>query len=253
MEVMIEVAEVTKRYGRDTIFENLSLTVHAGEVLCIVGPSGTGKSTLLRCMNGLEVTQTGLIKVAGMLIGNELRHGRIRPLSEKRIAKQRRHIGMVFQDWGLFQHLTAIDNITLARRLRREEHNDKAELEAEARELLAKVGLAAKAGSYPRELSGGEQQRVAIARALCQHPKVILFDEPTSALDGKAVREVQDVIVDLAGAGLTMVVVTHDQRLIKELATRIVIMDGGSIIADDTLEKLYEQSDPRALRLLPPP
>jgi polar amino acid transport system ATP-binding protein len=206
----------------------VSLDVAAGEVVVIIGPSGSGKSTLLRCINRLEAIDSGSIVVDGI------------PLTDKAadINKIRAEVGMVFQLFNLFPHLTALENITLAQRVVRK----RSEKEAReiAMELLRKVGIPDKANVYPDKLSGGQQQRVAIARALAMQPKIMLFDEPTSALDPEMIKEVLDVMLELASEGMTMVVVTHEMGFARAAAHRIVLMDEGRIIEENTPEGLYE-------------
>jgi polar amino acid transport system ATP-binding protein len=206
----------------------VSLDVAAGEVVVIIGPSGSGKSTLLRCINRLEAIDSGSIVVDGI------------PLTDKAadINKIRAEVGMVFQLFNLFPHLTALENITLAQRVVRK----RSEKEAReiAMELLRKVGIPDKANVYPDKLSGGQQQRVAIARALAMQPKIMLFDEPTSALDPEMIKEVLDVMLELASEGMTMVVVTHEMGFARAAAHRIVFMDEGRIIEENTPEGLYE-------------
>ncbi|MDQ0584760.1 amino acid ABC transporter ATP-binding protein [Streptomyces rishiriensis] len=224
----VEVHDVHKWYGAHRVLDGVSLTVRPGEVTVILGPSGSGKSTLLRVINHLEKPEVGHVSINGEPIGVR-RHGdRLRELSERTILTQRARIGFVFQNFNLFPHLTVLDNVAAApvatRRLPKP-----AALEL-ARELLDRVGLADKAGAYPRQLSGGQQQRVAIARALALRPGVILFDEPTSALDPELVGEVLAVIKDLATSGTTLVIVTHEVGFAREVADRVVFIDEGKIV-----------------------
>ncbi|MGW1749107.1 amino acid ABC transporter ATP-binding protein [Streptomyces sp. NPDC002092] len=224
----VEVHDVHKWYGAHRVLNGIDLTVRPGEVTVILGPSGSGKSTLLRVINHLEKPEIGHVSVNGELIGVK-RHGdRLKELSERAILTQRGRIGFVFQNFNLFPHLTVLDNVAAAPvatgRL------SKPEAQELARELLARVGLADKAGAYPRQLSGGQQQRVAIARALALRPGVILFDEPTSALDPELVGEVLAVIKDLATSGTTLVIVTHEIGFAREIADRVVFIDGGRIV-----------------------
>ncbi|MFH8569275.1 amino acid ABC transporter ATP-binding protein [Streptomyces sp. NPDC017993] len=224
----VEVHDVHKWYGAHQVLDGVELTVRPGEVTVILGPSGSGKSTLLRVINHLEKPEIGHVSVNGELIGVR-RHGeRLKELSERVILTQRSRIGFVFQNFNLFPHLTVLDNVAAAPaatgRLSRPEARDL------ARELLGRVGLADRTGAYPRQLSGGQQQRVAIARALALRPGVILFDEPTSALDPELVGEVLAVIKDLATSGTTLVVVTHEIGFAREVADRVVFMDGGRIV-----------------------
>jgi polar amino acid transport system ATP-binding protein len=224
----VEVHDVHKWYGTHRVLNGVDLTVRPGEVTVILGPSGSGKSTLLRVINHLEKPEIGHVSINGELIGVK-RHGdRLKELSERAILTQRGRIGFVFQNFNLFPHLTVLDNVAAAQvatgRL------GKPEARELARELLGRVGLADKTGAYPRRLSGGQQQRVAIARALALRPGVILFDEPTSALDPELVGEVLAVIKDLATSGTTLVIVTHEIGFAREIADRVVFIDGGRII-----------------------
>ncbi|MFJ9117264.1 amino acid ABC transporter ATP-binding protein [Streptomyces sp. NPDC102394] len=224
----VEVHDVHKWYGSHRVLDGVDLTVRPGEVTVILGPSGSGKSTLLRVINHLEKPEIGHVTINGEPIGVK-RHGdRLKELSERAILTQRGRIGFVFQNFNLFPHLTVLDNVAAAPvatgRLGRPEAQEL------ARELLGRVGLADKTGAYPRQLSGGQQQRVAIARALALRPGVILFDEPTSALDPELVGEVLAVIRDLASSGTTLVIVTHEIGFAREIADRVVFIDGGKII-----------------------
>ena len=222
---MISVRTLCKRHGARTVLADVSAEVAAGEIVAIVGPSGGGKSTLLRCLNHLEPFDAGQIDIAGFA----LRAGP-RGADATTIARLRTKVGMVFQQWNLFPHLTALANITLAPRVVRSIAAPIAAREAHA--LLDRVGLGDRAGAYPHELSGGQQQRVAIARALAQAPEVLLFDEPTSALDPEMTDEVVAVMRDLAAGGMTMLVVTHEMRVATELATRIWVIDRGTLVED---------------------
>jgi polar amino acid transport system ATP-binding protein len=206
----------------------VDLTVRRGEVMCVIGPSGSGKSTLLRSLNHLEEIDRGRVELDGELVGYRQRGHRYVTLPEKQLAAQRTRMGMVFQSFNLFPHMTVLENVTEAPTgvLKR----PAAEAKATAMQLLERVGLAAKAASYPRQLSGGQQQRVAIARALAMKPRLMLFDEPTSALDPELVGEVLDVMKTLAREGLTMVVVTHEMGFAREVADTVVFMDGGVIV-----------------------
>ncbi|MFI1096482.1 amino acid ABC transporter ATP-binding protein [Streptomyces sp. NPDC020917] len=224
----VEVRGVHKSYGAHRVLNGVDLTVRPGQVTVILGPSGSGKSTLLRVINHLEKPDAGQVSVNGELIGVR-RHGtRLKELSERAIMAQRRHIGFVFQDFNLFPHLTALQNVTAAPvatgRL------DAPEARKLAHALLDRVGLGDRTGAYPRQLSGGQQQRVAIARALALRPGVILFDEPTSALDPELVGEVLSVIRDLADGGTTLVVVTHEIGFAREVADQVVFLDRGRIV-----------------------
>lgn len=222
---IIEIEHVSKRFGRVVALDDVSLTVKRGEVVVIIGPSGSGKSTLLRCINHLESVDSGCIVVDGI------------PLTEaKNIDKVRAEVGMVFQLFNLFPHLTALENITLAQRIVRKRSQQEAE--EIAHQLLTKVGIPEKANAYPAQLSGGQQQRVAIARALAMQPKIMLFDEPTSALDPEMIKEVLDVMLDLAREGMTMVVVSHEMGFVKAAAKRIFFMCEGHIIEETTPDGL---------------
>ena len=223
----IQISHISKSYGNLRVLRDVSLTIPSGSVTAIIGPSGSGKSTLLRTINHLEKVDTGSIAVDGELVGYRREGGALRELKESEILRQRADVGMVFQNFNLFPHLTALENIIeaplSARRL------PLAAARIQALELLARVGLEDKAGAYPRQLSGGQQQRVAIARALALRPKVLLFDEPTSALDPELVGEVLDVIRELARSGATLVIVTHEIGFAREVADTVVFFDGGEI------------------------
>jgi polar amino acid transport system ATP-binding protein len=227
-EAMVSAVGVHKRFGRNEVLKGIDLTVGAGKVVCLLGPSGSGKSTLLRCINHLEKINSGRLSVDGELVGYREAGGKLHELHEREVARMRTHIGMVFQQFNLFPHMTALENVTLApiRVLGRNRN--------EARErgvqLLTRVGLADKLDAYPVSLSGGQQQRVAIARALAMEPKLMLFDEPTSALDPELVGEVLDVMRDLARSGMTMIVVTHEIGFAREAADTVVFMDGGVVV-----------------------
>ncbi|MFI2753140.1 amino acid ABC transporter ATP-binding protein [Cellulomonas sp. P22] len=226
---LVEVRGVHKSYGTLEVLRGVDLVVRPGEVTVILGPSGSGKSTLLRVINHLEKVDRGLVQVDGELIGyRRVGHGVVQELKEKDILRQRTQIGFVFQGFHLFPHLTALENVVEAPV--HAQGRRRAEVEVEARALLARVGLADKADVHPRRLSGGQQQRVAIARALALRPKVVLFDEPTSALDPELVGEVLDVIKDLARSGTTLVVVTHEIGFAREVATSVVFMDEGLVV-----------------------
>jgi polar amino acid transport system ATP-binding protein len=228
---MVEIQNVRKRFGDLEVLKGISLQIAEGEVVCIIGPSGSGKTTLLRCINFLETYQEGRILIDGELIGYRERNGKLSPASEKAIAKLRAETGMVFQQFNLFPHMTALRNVSFGpikvRKI------DKRAAEQRARELLDRVGLAEKADAYPAQLSGGQQQRVAIARALAMEPKVMLFDEVTSALDPELVGEVLTVMRQLAAShGMTMIVVTHEMAFARDVADRVVFMDQGLIVEE---------------------
>jgi polar amino acid transport system ATP-binding protein len=227
-EPLIRAENVRKRFGDSWVLRGVSLDVYKGEVLVVIGPSGSGKTTLVRCMNALEPIDEGRITVGGRLMGCHEHRGRITALPERLIARQRRHVGMVFQRFNLFPHMTALENVMVApiRVLGRRA----ADIRQEAVGLLGRVGLGAKLDTYPGQLSGGQQQRVAIARALAMKPDAILFDEPTSALDPETVGEVLDVMQRLAESGMTMVVVTHEMAFARDVAHRVVMLDEGLVV-----------------------
>ncbi|MEV4150965.1 amino acid ABC transporter ATP-binding protein [Amycolatopsis sp. NPDC049691] len=227
-EYTVDVRGVHKRFGTLTVLDGVDLRVRHGEVTVLLGPSGSGKSTLLRLINHLERADRGFISVDGELMGYRRSGDRLHELKEREILKQRTKIGFVFQNFNLFGHLTVLENVVEAPISA--QRRPRAEAEAKARELLDRVGLADKADQYPRRLSGGQQQRVAIARALALEPGVLLFDEPTSALDPELVGEVLEVIRDLAKAGTTMVVVTHELGFAREVADTVVFLDGGRVV-----------------------
>lgn len=241
---MVDVQRVHKSFGTVEVLRGVDLRVRAGEVTVILGPSGSGKSTLLRTINHLEKVNRGRISVAGELIGYRSSRGKLHELKEKEVLKQRTHIGFVFQNFNLFPHLTVLANLVEAplSALRR----PRKEAEETARRLLERVGLADRADAYPLQLSGGQQQRVAIARALALEPKVLLFDEPTSALDPELVGEVLDVIKDLARAGTTMIVVTHEIGFAREVADTVVFMDDGVVVEQGPPAAVLD--DPRHAR-----
>ena len=229
---LVEAVNVSKSFGHVEVLKGIDLQVGAGEVVCLLGPSGSGKTTFLRCINSLERIDGGRIFVDGDLVGLAERGGRLHRLKDKEIAAQRRDIGMVFQRFNLFPHMTALENVVEAPvRVRRRR---RAEAEAEAKALLERVGLGDRMGNYPAQLSGGQQQRVAIARALAMQPKLMLFDEPTSALDPELVGEVLTVMRELAADGTTMVVVTHEVGFARDVADQVVFMDGGVVVERGT-------------------
>ncbi|HMR13163.1 MAG TPA: amino acid ABC transporter ATP-binding protein [Arachnia sp.] len=229
---MVDVRDVHKLFGDLHVLKGVDLTVRRGEVCVLLGPSGSGKSTLIRCINELEQISAGRLYVDGELMGLREVNGKLHRLSDKEIAAQRAKVGMVFQRFNLFPHMTALGNVVEAQRqvLRR----TKADAEARAREELTKVGLADRMDHYPAQLSGGQQQRVAIARALAMDPQLMLFDEPTSALDPELVGEVLNVMKALAGSGMTMIVVTHEVGFAREVADQVVFMDDGAIVERGT-------------------
>ncbi len=225
---LVRVVDVHKSFGALEVLKGVSFDVGRGEVVCLMGRSGSGKSTLLRCINHLESANSGVIVVGDEVIGYEWRDRKLRELRDKRVAHQRADIGMVFQAFGLFPHLTVRQNVMEAQiRVRRK---DRPAANAAAEQALDRVGLLEKADTYPRFLSGGQQQRVAIARALAMEPKLMLFDEPTSALDPELVGEVLDAMRELAASGMTMIVVTHEVNFARNVADRVIFMDGGVIV-----------------------
>jgi polar amino acid transport system ATP-binding protein len=229
---MVRADNVHKAFGSLEVLKGVDLVVNAGEVCCVLGPSGSGKSTFLRCVNHLEKINAGKIFVDGDLIGYHERGGKLHVMKSKEVARQRQAIGMVFQRFNLFPHMTSLQNVMEAPcKVKRE---SKADVRDRAVALLERVGLGNKVDSYPGQLSGGQQQRVAIARALAMRPKLMLFDEPTSALDPELVGEVLDVMKDLARDGMTMVVVTHEIGFAREVGDSVVFMDGGVVVEKGT-------------------
>lgn len=225
---LVEITDVHKSYAENEVLHGISLRVEPGQVVALLGPSGSGKSTLLRAINHLESVDAGSITIDGDYIGYERRGDRLHELSEKRVLQRRTRVGMVFQNFNLFPHLTAIENIIEAPlALKRA---TKSEAVEQARALLERVGLSDRADHYPRQLSGGQQQRVAIARALALEPDVLLFDEPTSALDPELVGEVLSVIKDLAHSGRTLIIVTHEIGFAREVADHVVFLDAGRVV-----------------------
>ncbi|HVA53808.1 MAG TPA: amino acid ABC transporter ATP-binding protein [Acidimicrobiales bacterium] len=237
---MVEVRAVHKSYNGVEVLKGVDLTVVRGEVTCLIGPSGSGKSTLLRCINHLEKHDKGELRVDGELVGYEMRGDKLYERNDRQICAERARIGMVFQRFNLFQHLTVLENITIGQIKVKGVSPEAARVKA--RELLARVGLDNKESQYPAQISGGQQQRVAIARALAMEPKLMLFDEPTSALDPELVGEVLDVMKDLARSGMTMIVVTHEMNFAKEVANTVYFLDGGVI---------EESGDPREVLTAP--
>lgn len=235
---LVQIRRVRKSYGAHQVLRDVSLTVPAGTVTVLLGPSGSGKSTLLRCINHLESIDGGRIIVNGELIGYRQKGDKIYEMSPKEIAKQRQNIGMVFQRFNLFPHMTALENIIEAPVGLN--GKDKKAAKAQALELLSRVGLADFANHYPAQLSGGQQQRVAIARALAMQPQLMLFDEPTSALDPELVGDVLDVMRELAAAGMTMIVVTHEIGFARNVADQVVFMDGGVVVEAGTAAEVID-------------
>ncbi|MFD9079668.1 amino acid ABC transporter ATP-binding protein [Streptomyces erythrochromogenes] len=228
MTAMVKAEGVHKSYGAAHILKGIDLEVAPREVFCLVGPSGSGKSTFLRCINHLEQINAGRLYVDGDLVGYRQKGDKLHELKDSEVAAQRRDIGMVFQRFNLFPHMTAIENVMEAPVMVKRE--SKAVARERAVRLLDRVGLGEKGGNYPSQLSGGQQQRVAIARALAMEPKLMLFDEPTSALDPELVGDVLDVMRDLAESGMTMIVVTHEMGFAREVGDNLVFMDGGVVV-----------------------
>jgi polar amino acid transport system ATP-binding protein len=238
---MVKAEGVHKRFGRLEVLTGVSMEVQPGEVVCMLGPSGSGKSTFLRCINHLEKIDGGRLSVDGELVGYRQEGDKIYELRDAEVCRERAEIGMVFQRFNLFGHMTAIENVIEAPiRVKKVKKN---EASRRAKELLERVGLADKLDSYPAQLSGGQQQRVAIARALAMEPKLMLFDEPTSALDPELVGDVLDVMRQLAKDGMTMIVVTHEMGFAREAADRLVMMCDGAIIEDGSPEHFFTSPD----------
>jgi len=237
---MVEARQVHKSFGRLEVLKGIDLTVRAGQVFCLIGPSGSGKSTFLRCINHLEKIDGGELSVDGELVGYRQSGDRLHELKDREVCIKRAQIGMVFQRFNLFPHLSVLDNVTCGPLWVRKETAPAAR--DRARDLLARVGLGDKVASYPNQLSGGQQQRVAIARALAMQPKLMLFDEPTSALDPELVGEVLDVMRALAQEGMTMIVVTHEMGFAREVGDALAFMDEGAVV---------ESGDPRAVLTAP--
>lgn len=237
---MVRAEGVVKRFGANEVLKGITLTVNRGDVMCLVGPSGSGKSTFLRCINHLEVVNGGRLYVDDTLVGYREKDDKLYELHPREAATQRRDIGMVFQRFNLFPHMTALENVIEAPTLVKKV--PKAEAIARGKELLDRVGLSDRMNHYPAHLSGGQQQRVAIARALAMDPKLMLFDEPTSALDPELVGEVLDVMKALAKSGMTMIVVTHEMGFAREVGDSLVFMDEGVVV---------ESGDPRTVLAKP--
>ena len=244
-DLMVDAKNIAKHYGNIEVLKGVNLQVKRGEVTCLIGPSGSGKSTLLRCINHLEKHDAGELFVDGNLVGYELKDNKLYERKSNEICQSRSEIGMVFQRFNLFAHLTVLDNITIGMIRVRGIAPDKAA--EKAKELLRRVGLENKESNYPSQLSGGQQQRVAIARALAMEPKLMLFDEPTSALDPELVGEVLDVMKDLANSGMTMIVVTHEMGFAREVADTVYFLDQGVI--EESGEPQQVLSNPRSERL----
>ena len=231
MDEILHIKNLSKCYGDTKVLKNINISVKKGEVVVIIGPSGCGKSTLLRCLNGLEEIQEGEVLLDDQVVNP----------NKKKLSKNREKIGMVFQSYDLFPHLTILQNVTLAP-IKVKKRNRR-EVEKEALELLERVGLRSKKDDYPRQLSGGQKQRVAIVRALIMHPEVLLLDEITAALDPEMVREVLDVVLDLAKEGRTMVIVTHEMQFAKAVADRVTFLEGGKIVEEGDPKKLFEKPE----------
>ncbi|SCB32237.1 amino acid ABC transporter ATP-binding protein [Rhizobium multihospitium] len=236
----VDARGVQKFFGPLHVLQGVNLTVEYGKVCSILGPSGSGKSTFLRCMNHLERINGGFLQVGGELVGYREHNGKLYEMKKSEVARQRADIGMVFQNFNLFPHMTVLQNIIEAPT--KVKKVAKAQAIDEAMILLSKVGLTAKANAYPRTLSGGQQQRVAIARALAMKPKLMLFDEPTSALDPELVGEVLNVMRELAAEGMTMVVVTHELGFAREVCDKVVFMDGGIVVEEGTPTELFSNT-----------
>ncbi|MCA8143547.1 amino acid ABC transporter ATP-binding protein [Burkholderia multivorans] len=245
----LRVRGLVKHYGAYEALKSVSLDVAKGSAVALIGPSGSGKSTLLRCVNALEDVSSGTIEVGDFEIGYRSEGGRRRPLGASALAKQRESVGMVFQSFNLFPHMTALDNVTSGPRLVRGESPERAR--KRGMELLERVGLGSKAGHFPRQLSGGQQQRVAIARAMAMDPKIMLFDEPTSALDPETVQEVLNVIRDVRESGMTMLIATHEMAFARQVSDMTVFMEAGQIVeAGESSQVLFTPRTDRCKRFL---
>jgi len=235
---MVRAAGLRKSYGHLEVLKGVDLEVHKGQVVCLIGSSGSGKSTFLRCINQLEKSNGGTLWVEDRIVGYTRKRNKLHEQTHAQTCRDRADIGMVFQHFNLFPHMTVLENLLEAPKRVLKEHDD--DVRPRALALLQQVGLADKAHAYPRQLSGGQQQRVAIARALCMRPKLMLFDEPTSALDPELVGEVLKVLRDLAASGMTMIVVTHEMGFARDVADRIVFMHQGRIVEDGPAKELLE-------------
>lgn len=243
---VLSAVGVTKYFGSDKVVDNVSLNVRRGETLCVLGKSGSGKSTLLRCLNMLERPDSGAVFLEGGLLWYKVHGEGLRELPSRIEAAQRRQIGMVFQQFNLFPHMTVVENITEAPR--KILHLSRTDANERAMALLSRVGLASKSGAFPEELSGGQQQRVAIARALAMQPKVMLFDEPTSALDPEMVSEVLDVIGDLVQEGMTTIIVTHEIGFAREVSNRFMFLEFGKVVEQGPSRLLADGAQHRSTR-----
>ena len=248
-EPMVLAENVWKSFGSNIVLKGVDMRVEKGQVVVLLGPSGGGKSTILRCINHLEKIQGGRLSVEGTLVGYHERNGKLYEMTTKKVAKQRSKIGMVFQAFNLFPHYTVLENVTVAPiRVKKMPHQEALEI---GTKMLARVGLADRASYYPAQLSGGQQQRVAIARALCMSPELMLFDEPTSALDPELVGEVLAVMKELAETGMTMVVVTHETGFAREVADLVAVLDGGLVIEYGPPSQVFDNpKDPRTAEFL---
>jgi polar amino acid transport system ATP-binding protein len=238
IEPALRVEGVRKSYGQVEVLKGIDIQVKPGEVACLVGPSGSGKSTFLRCINHLEKINSGRLYVHGELVGYKEKKGRLYELTDREVCRKRAEIGMVFQNFNLFQHMTVLENIIEAPT--RVLKISKEEAVIHARELLEMVGLSGREDSFPKQLSGGQQQRVAITRALAMRPKLMLFDEPTSALDPELVGEVLTAMQDLANSGMTMIVVTHEMGFARKVADTVAFMDAGLIVESGPPDELLD-------------
>jgi polar amino acid transport system ATP-binding protein len=246
---MVLADNVWKSFGSNIVLKGVDLRVEKGQVVVLLGPSGGGKSTILRCINHLEKIQGGRLSVDGTLVGYTERSGKLYEMTTKKVAKQRSKIGMVFQSFNLFPHYTVLENVTVAPiRVKKMPRQEAVEI---GNKMLTRVGLADRASYYPAQLSGGQQQRVAIARALCMSPELMLFDEPTSALDPELVGEVLAVMKELAQTGMTMVVVTHETGFAREVADLVAVLDGGLVIEYGPPSQVFDNpNDPRTAEFL---
>jgi polar amino acid transport system ATP-binding protein len=243
---IISIRDLHKKFGATEVLKGIDLDVYPSEVVCLIGPSGSGKSTMLRCINFLETYESGSVLIQGEQIGYEkVYNGKIRRAPDSDVRKMRESLGMVFQQFNLWPHLTVLDNVTEA--LGSVKHMKPEERQKKGQIMLEKVGLLEKANVYPASLSGGQQQRVAIARALAMEPEIMLFDEPTSALDPELVGSVLQVMKDLAAEGMTMVVVTHEMGFAAEVADRVVFLESGKLIEDAPPEEFF--NNPQSPRL----
>ena len=249
MKTILKIENLYKSFADTLVLQDISFEVSKGEVLCLIGPSGSGKTTLVRCINFLESRDSGNIYLEDKLLGYDQKNGKLIKQNEYKISKDRSEIGMVFQKFNLFPHLTAIENISIGPKKVLGKNSQIAE--EEATKLLERVKLGDKRLSYPSQLSGGQQQRVAIARALAMKPKLMLFDEPTSALDPETVGEVLEVIKELTNSGITMIIVTHEMGFAREVADRIIMMDEGKIVEIGSADEIFNKSkNPRTRSFL---